>query len=182
MKINSNSILEILRIFFWIFTVLLCLGLSLLVFIFFSTILGIDIGSMKEMKIDVNLLHGKIKDIQSLGKTKLLFLLAYSITAGGLYLFFFITVIKVLKRLQLNLPFSMEIYFLISKIAKLALLIGSLSFLMSFITELITGEFSVSLDLGNENFQFFLLAAVVYVIAQVYKRAVDLQSENDLTI
>ena len=39
-----------------------------------------------------------------------------------------------------------------------------------------------SYDLGSQNLQFFLLAGVIYVVGQVYKRGVELQSENDLTI
>lgn len=182
MKLNSNLILEILKIFFWIFTVILCFAIFVLVFIFFSTIFGIDTGSLKEMKINMAFFNGKVKDIQSLGKLKSAFILAYSIIMGILQLTFFLTVIKILKRLKSDSTFSMEIYFLISRIAKLALLIGSVSFLTSIINELIKGTLSISADLNSKNFQFFLVAGVVYIIAQVYKRAVNLQAENDLTI
>ncbi|MCE3077174.1 DUF2975 domain-containing protein [Chryseobacterium gwangjuense] len=182
MKLNSNLILEILKIFFWIFTAILCIAIFVLVCIFFSTVFGINIGSLEEIKINVDFFNGKIKDIQSLGKLKSVFILAYSIILGILQLIFFLTVIKILKRLKSDNTFSMETYFLISKIAKLALLIGSVSFLINVINELITGNISISADLNSKNFQFFLVAGVIYIIAQVYKRAVDLQAENDLTI
>ena len=182
MKLNSDFILETLKIFFWIFTFILGIAISVLTFIFFTTIFGINIGDLKEMKINITFFDGKIKDIQSLPKTKLIFILAYSIISGVLQLLFFLTIIKVLKKLKLNRPFSMEIYLLISRIAQLALLIGSLSFFVNLINELIGGNFLISLNLDNKDFQFFLAAGVIYIIAQVYKRAIDLQNESDLTI
>ena len=182
MKLNSNFILEILNIFIWIYTFILCITLSIMVFIFFTSLFGIDIGSIKEMKIDVNIANEKIDNNQSLGEGKLLLILAYAILSGALELIMFTAVIRILKKLKNNQFFSVEIYLLISKIAKLALTIGCLSVLISFVIQLSSMNFSISLDIRNENFQFFLLAGVVYIIAQVYKKAVDLKSENDLTI
>ena len=40
--------------------------------------------------------------------------------------------------------------------------------------------FNFSID--NQNFQLFLASAIIYIVAQVYKQAVDLKTENDLTI
>lgn len=182
MKLNSDFILEILKIFFWIFTFILGIAIFILVLIFFFTIFGIDMGSLKEIKITLSLFSGNIKDMQALGKLKSIFILGYSVIAGTLQFFFFLTVIKILKKIKLNSTFSNEIYFLISRIAKLALLIGSLSFLINVSDELIHGNLNISADLDSKSLQFFLVSGVVYIIAQVYKRAVDLQTENDLTI
>lgn len=182
MKLNSNFILEILNLFIWIYTVILSIALSLMVILIFITIFGIDIGSMKEMKINVNFANEKITNIQSLEKGKLLLILVYTVIAATLELIMLTYVIKILKRFKFNQYFSVEIYFLISKISKLALAIGCLSFFISFVSQLISGKFSISLDISNANFQFFLLAGVVYIIAEVYRKAVDLQTDNDLTI
>ncbi|WEK68388.1 MAG: DUF2975 domain-containing protein [Candidatus Chryseobacterium colombiense] len=139
-------------------------------------------GSLKEIKINMTLFSGKIKDMQSLGKLKSIFILGYSILEGILLFVFFVTVIKILKKISLKSTFSTEIYFLISRIAQLALLIGSLSFLVKVSDELMNGNLNISADLNSKSLQFFLVSGVVYIIAQVYKRAVDLQNENDLTI
>jgi len=179
---NSNSILNILKLFIWLYTIILSVALFIMVLLIFTTILGIDIGSLREIKINANIGNEKIKDIQLLGKGKLLSLLAYSVLLGALEFVMLIYVIKILEKIKLNRPFSIEIYFLISRVAKLALMIGCLSLLINFIIELIRGKLSISFDTGNENFRFFLFAGVVYIVAQVYKKAVDLQSENDLTI
>ncbi|MBW7675800.1 DUF2975 domain-containing protein [Chryseobacterium chendengshani] len=182
MQKNSTSILEILKLFIWLYTIILSIGLFILILLIFTTILGIDIGSMKEIKISVNIGNENIKNIQSLEKGRLLFLLVYSVVLGTMELIMLRYVIKILQKIKLNHPFTIENYFLISRIAKLALAIGCLSFLINFIAGLVTGKLSISFDSGNENFRFFLFAGVVYIIAQVYKKAVDLQSENDLTI
>lgn len=182
MKLNSNFILEILNLFIWIYTVILCIALSLIVVLIFISISGIDIGSMKEMKININFANEKITNIQTLENGKLLLILAYSVIVGTLELIMLTYVIKILKRFKLNQYFSNEIYHLISKIAQLAFALGFLAIFTSFVNDFITGNFSISLDINNENFKFFLFAAIVYIIAQVYKKAVDLKSENDLTI
>lgn len=182
MKLNSNFILELLTFFIWLYTIILCITLSVVVLLILNTILGVDIGNMKEMKINVNVVGERITNIQSLEKGKMLLILFYAVICGVLELILFINVIKILRRIKLNHFFSSEIYSMISKIARLALGIGCISLLANFVSQLACGNFSISLDIHNENFQLFLFAGVVYIIAQVYKKAVDLQSENDLTI
>jgi len=102
MKLNSNFILEILNIFIWIYTFILCIALSIMIFVFFATLFGIDIGSMKEMTINLDVANEKIKDIQSLGKGKSLLILAYAVISGTLELIMFTSVIKILKKLKSN--------------------------------------------------------------------------------
>lgn len=182
MKLNSDFILEILNFFIWIYTIVVSLVLSFLIVLFLMTLFGIDIGNMKDMKINVDFGNEKITNIQTLEKGKLLLILAYSIVMGTLQLLVMTYIIKILKKIKLNQYFSAEIYFLISKIARLAFVLGCISLLVSFVTEFFSGKFSVSIDISNKNFQFFLFAATVYIIAEVYKKAVDLKSENDLTI
>lgn len=181
MKLNSNFILELLAFFIWIYTIILCIALSVIFFLIFSNILEIDIGSIKEMKIDITVAGEKFTNIQSLEKEKLLLILFYTGVRGILEIVMFANVIKILNRIKINQFFSFEIYAMISKIAKLALAIGLISLIVNFVSQLISRNFSISFDI-NGSFQFFLFAGIVYIISQVYKKAVDLQLENDLTI
>ncbi|MCY0978796.1 DUF2975 domain-containing protein [Chryseobacterium wangxinyae] len=182
MKSTSNLIIEILTVFIWIYTFVLCIALAALIFTLMTTLLGIDIGTMKEMKITINLGSEKITNVQALGKIKMILILAYAIISGILELLLLTFVIKILRKFKQNQYFSIEIYFLISKIAKFALVIGCISLLAVFINQLFSGSFIISMDVNNDNFKFFIFAGIVYIIAEVYKKAVDIHSENELTI
>lgn len=111
-----------------------------------------------------------------------IFLISYTLIFCISFIYLFILIIKVLKKLKNSHPFSKETAQLILKISNGFFYLGCASILINFIFEIFKGEISFSYDLGNQNLQFFLLAGVIYVVGQVYKRGVELQSENDLTI
>lgn len=94
-------------------------------------------------------------------------------------------VILVFKKLKLVQPFTQEIYAHIYKMSQLALATGLLSY----------GAFMYyrwlwKLDVELSNLQeylsgrteFLFMAAILYVISQVFKRGIEIQSESDLTI
>jgi hypothetical protein len=79
-------------------------------------------------------------------------------------------------------PFSLEIYNIISKIAIYTLALGCFSIISDIITEILFTNVTFNLSIDNQNFQLFAASAIIYIIAQIYKQAVDLKTENDLTI
>ena len=99
MKLNSDFILEILNFFIWIYTIVVSLVLSFLIVLFLMTLFGIDIGNMKDMKINVDFGNEKITNIQTLEKGKLLLILAYSVVMGTLQLLVMTYIIKILKKI-----------------------------------------------------------------------------------
>nr|WP_315149506.1 DUF2975 domain-containing protein [uncultured Flavobacterium sp.] len=97
----------------------------------------------------------------------------------------FYIVIMLLLKLDLEKPFNAFVSTQITRMSQLTLSIGLISYVAS--------EIGKSLQQQGYNIQplnqfwvdsqaFILMAAVVYVIALIFKKGVELQSENELTI
>ena len=90
-------------------------------------------------------------------------------------------IIKILKNLNLQNPFEDVFYSLIISISKISLIIGIINWLLYFYIEFsVKNELILSYQVTELNFLF--LSALLYIIGQVYKKALYLKSENDLTI
>ena len=90
-------------------------------------------------------------------------------------------IIKILKNLNLQNPFEDVFYSLIISISKISLIIGIINWLLHFYIEFsVKNELILAHQVTELNFLF--LSALLYIIGQVYKKALYLKSENDLTI
>jgi hypothetical protein len=99
------------------------------------------------------------------------------------YLFFLL--VKVFKKLNLVKPFSIDIAKLIEKISYEALSIAIVSFIARQYTKNIV-QSGYDIDHVNKYWSdsaaFLMMAAIVYVISQLFKKGIELQNENDLTV
>lgn len=99
------------------------------------------------------------------------------------YLFY--VVIMLLSKLDLLKPFSTYVAGQITKISYFTLSIGLLSLLARQISD---GLQQRGFDIDNlsqfwaDSQAFILMAGVIYVIATIFSRGVEIQNENDLTV
>lgn len=89
--------------------------------------------------------------------------------------------IKILKKLNIQNPFEDVFYSLIISIGKISLILGIINWMLYFYIELyVKNELILSYQVTELNFLY--LSALLFIVGQVYKKAIDLKSENDLTI
>ncbi|WP_268036060.1 DUF2975 domain-containing protein [Algoriphagus sp. PAP.12] len=94
-------------------------------------------------------------------------------------------VIHIFNKLKLVQPFTEEVYSHIYKMSQLALSTGLLSY-GAYIYSRWISKFEV--DLANlQEFisgraEFLFMAAILFVISQVFKRGIEIQAESELTI
>lgn len=105
------------------------------------------------------------------------------ITGQKAYMFY----LMILVFLKINLvhPFSKEISKKISEISYVAFQIGLTIIIASaYFKWLVKRSFDVPALGGfvGGAFEYLLMAALIYAIAQVFKRGVEIQSENELTV
>jgi hypothetical protein len=97
----------------------------------------------------------------------------------------FYTVIELQLKLDLAKPFSRYVAQKIERIAFYTFFIGIISHIAKEVVKSL-GYYGFDIDKLNQfwvdSVAFILMAAVVYVIAIIFKRGVDLQNENDLTV
>ena len=105
--------------------------------------------------------------------------LQVAIVALEAYIAFLVT--KVLSKIKMSNPFSMEVANTLQKISYIILFTWVVSLIynghVSWLAKKIPGL--------NEHLvpgEFLLVAGVVFVFAQIFKKGVELQTENELTV
>jgi len=97
----------------------------------------------------------------------------------------FYMLIVLLQKLDLSKPFNNFATKKILQISYYTFSIGILSHIAREIAKSLL-HYGYQIDKLNKFWEdsqaFILMAAVIYVIAQIFKRGVDLQNENDLTV
>ncbi len=89
--------------------------------------------------------------------------------------------LQVASGFNIDKPFNMVTTHMISGISRLALFTGILAIIaQEYIKWLSTKSISVPLDLGGQEILFF--AGVIYMLAKVFEKGVELQTENELTV
>jgi hypothetical protein len=97
----------------------------------------------------------------------------------------FYAVIKLMSNFNLAKPFNTVAVEKITRISYYTLSIGLLSYFARESTRYLQQH---GFDIGNLNQfwgdsqAFILMAAVIYVIASIFKKGVEIQNENDLTV
>jgi hypothetical protein len=90
--------------------------------------------------------------------------------------------IRLLSKLNLKTPFSREVAKRLEKIAFEILGLWLVNMVgMTYLKRLekTTGESLGNFGIGDE---FLLVAAIVYIVAQIFKRGIELKEENELTV
>ena len=111
--------------------------------------------------------------------------MSFAIVLTVLKAYLFYLVVKIFLKLNLVNPFSSEIAKLIEKISYEAFAIGIVSLIAEEYTKkLMKSGYEVSHigEYWNDIAAFLMMAAIVYVIAQIFKKGIELQNESELTI
>jgi hypothetical protein len=109
----------------------------------------------------------------------------FILTISILKAYLFYVVIKLLHKIDLLKPFSSSVAWQIKNISYITLGIGIFSLIAREISRSMV-HYGLENDKLNQFWEdgsaFLLMAAVVYVIATIFSRGVEIQNENDLTV
>jgi hypothetical protein len=97
----------------------------------------------------------------------------------------FYTVIRLVSKIDLSKPFNSFVSRQISQISYYTLSIGLLSYIARQSAKNLVHHGFVTDNLNPfwaDSQAFILMAAVIYVIAAIFKKGIDIQNENDLTV
>lgn len=109
------------------------------------------------------------------------FILSISILKAWL----FYIVIRLMHKMNLSKPFNTFVARQISQISYYTLLIGLLSYIARQLAKNLMHHGFVTDNLNQfwaDSQAFILMGAVLYIIATIFKKGVDIQNENDLTV
>lgn len=97
----------------------------------------------------------------------------------------FYTVIRLMHKMDLTKPFNSFVSDQILQISYYTISIGLLSFIARQLAEKLSQHGFVTDSLNQfwaDSQAFVLMGAVIYIIATIFKKGVDIQNENDLTV
>jgi len=175
---KNDAILKVLHVVSWVAFIGLCIEAGALIFNFVYALFK-PIASHNIYKgLDLSKLYANHFP-QFLGVMSFVLILAI------LKAYLFYLVVKIFQKLNLVKPFDVEISKLIEKISYEAMVIAVVSLIAhQFTKRLIQNGYEVSHieKYWNDTAAFIMMAAILFIISQVFKKGIELQNENDLTV
>ena len=175
---TNDFIFTALKIIAWVIFVGLCIEAGGLIVNFIFSVFNPGIVPKLYQKLDLSAVY-----IQSKGVFFSMYSLILYIAVLKAYLFYL--AIQLLTKLNLKNPFNNYVSKKIISISHHTFIIGIISLIGKQIAKNL-GRYGYHLEglitFWEDGQAFILMAAVIYIIGTIFKRGVEIQSENDLTI
>lgn len=179
MKTKTNLIFSTMNVLFWIMFIGLCIKTGTILISFYISLFG-NPESAQNLHSGLNL-----SGLLSFGKGYYVSMVSLIIALSALKTYMAYLVIRLFSKINLKQPFNKGASKLITKISEMALGTGILAILTNAYAKWLYKKpvnlqsLSQYLDNGGE---ILFLAGIIFVIAQIFKKGVKIQSENELTI
>ena len=175
MKTKTSFILKAVNIIFWIIFIGLCIKTGgLLISYFISVTLNAE--ASQNLNLELNLY-----ELYNFGVLQYSIIVFALVLLTGLKAYIGYWIIKIFIEMKLENPFSESISRMIEKIGKIAVISGILALIAKAYSDwLIKNNVAIPINWSYGEILFF--AGVIYIIAQIFKRGMELQSENEFTI
>ncbi len=174
----NNFVFTVVQIVSWIIFVGLCVEAGALLFNFIFSLFKPEAVHNLYQKLNLSKMHDR---------SKLTFYNMYSfiLIIAVLKAILFYIVIRLVSKIDLSKPFDSFVSRQISLLSYYTFSIGILSFIARETTRNLSHrgyDINRLEEFWADGQAFILMAAVIYVIAIIFSRGVELQNENDLTV
>ena len=172
---KTSQILKAMKIVSWIIFIGICIKVGAIL-ISFIVSLFVNQEATKDLYLGLDL-----SSIYSFSPSLYVIFVFFMLFLLAVQAFIFFLVIKLFSKFDERNPFSQATSILISKIGYSSLFAGFVALAGTAINKwLINQGVSVSFDWSAEEFLF--MSGVIFIIGLFFKRGVEIQSENELTI
>ena len=179
METKRNIVLfKSLHIVAWIIFVGLCIEAGALIVNFIFSLFKPEFVQNLYQKLDLHKMY-------NLSKWAFYGMYGFILAISVLKAILFYVVIRLIGKLNLSKPFSTYVAVQITKISYYTLSIGLVSYLAQQISkDLLHRGFEIDTlnQFWADSQAYILMSAVIYVIATIFSRGVEIQNENDLTV
>ena len=178
MSKRNNFVFIALQVIAWVIFVCLCIEAGALLVNFIYSLFKPEVVHHLYQKLDLSAMYHRSKwayfGIYS-------FILGISFLKAILFYF----VIQLATKLNLSSPFNTYVSKQITRISYFTLIIGIISYVARETTKNLQ-QHGFDIDILNQFWAdsqaYILMAAVIYLIAVIFAKGVELQNENDLTV
>lgn len=178
MSKTNHFVLKGLHVVAWIIFVSFCIEAGGLLVNFFISLYKPEFVQNLYQKLDLSEMYEESK-LAFFGIYS--FILAISILKACL----FYIVVRLLRKMDLSHPFNTYVSRQILLISYYTLLIGLLSHIGRQLAENLTHHGFITNNLNQfwtDSQAYIFMGAVIYIIATIFKKGVEIQNENDLTV
>ncbi|WP_026898077.1 DUF2975 domain-containing protein [Daejeonella oryzae] len=178
MSERTNFVLKGLHIVAWIIFVGLCIEAGGLIVNFVFSIYKPEFVQNLYQKLDLSEMYNR-------SKWTFFSMYSFILFISLLKAYLFYVVVTLLSKLNLSKPFNSFVSDQITQISYYTFSIGILSYIARQTAKNLQHDGYVIDNLNEfwaDSQAFILMAAVIYVIATIFKKGVEIQNENDLTV
>ena len=176
---KTNFIFTTVHVLFWIVFVGLCIETGAILISFLVSLFFNPEGAK-------NLFSGlNLYDLMNFGKEYYVSVVALIIAQSALKAYMAYLVIRLFLKINLSKPFDSLVSKQITNISEVALTTGILALISNGYAKWL---YKKPVDFNNlpqyfdNGGEFLFLAGIIFVIAQIFKKGVEIQTENELTI
>ena len=171
---KTNQILGILKIVSWVIFIGLCISTGSILISFIVSLFNPGGTYNLYMGMDLSKLH-------EFSKWHYIVMLSLIIILSTLKAYLFFWVVKIISKINITHPFSTHIARIITKMSNIALQIGITAVITNIYAQSLIKK-NVNLTYQGGNTEFLYLAGILFVIAVIFKKGIEMQNENELTI
>ena len=175
---TNNFIFRFLQIVAWIIFVGLCIEAGGLVVNFIFSLFKPELIQHLYQKLDLSEMYAH-------SKWAFFGMYSFILVIAILKAVLFYIVIRLMQKIDLSRPFNSFVSNQILLISYYTLSIGFLSYMARQSAKNLMRHGFVTDNLNQfwtDSQAFIIMAAVIYIIATIFKKGVDIQNENDLTV
>ena len=172
---KPTFIFHVIHVIFWIIFIGLCIKTGS---ILYSYVVSMAINPVASQNLNMGLNLSKLYSYDIAHYHIVTWML---IILTGLKAYIGYWVVKIFLEMKIEKPFSEGVERIITTISQIALWAGLLAVVaQAYCDWLMKKELDIPIDWASGEILFF--AGVIYIIAQVFKKGIELQSENELTV
>jgi len=178
MSNGNNFVFKGLHIVAYVIFVGLCIDTGGLIVNFIFSLFKPEFVQNLYQKLDLNEMYKE-------SKWAFFVIYGFILSISFLKAFLFYIVIRLMHKMDLTKPFNTFVSNQILQISYFTLSIGLLSFIARQLAKNLIHQGYATDGLNQfwvDSQAFILMGAVIYIIATIFKKGVDIQYENDLTI
>ncbi len=175
---KNNFVFKGLHVVAWVIFVGLCIEAGGLVVNFFFSLYKPEFVQNLYQKLDLS-------EIYASSPNAFFSMYSFILTVSILKACLFYAVIMLISKLNLSKPFNSDVASKITKISYYTLSIGLISYIARQTAKsLLHRGFDIEKlnQFWADSQAYILMAAVIYVIATIFSKGVEIQNENDLTV
>lgn len=179
MESKSKNLLYIFNLLSWLIFIGICIKTGAIL-ISFIVSLFVNPDGASDLYLGLNL-----SELYNYSIGHYVSIVSILILLWGLKAYIFYIIIKIFSKINYAHPFSTGVNRLISTISYVALGVGIIAMITNNYSDWVSTK-GVALDnLGDYlsgGPEFLFMSIIIFFIAQVFKRGIEIQSENSLTI